>query len=185
MVKSLFYGAIFIVLCTVFYLIWWIAAFSPGEEGWLQRTNVNLWLIPSTIFGILGIIVSIVGLQGKKTNPEIISTLFICIGGLVLYFALLAFTWFVLKRSITTELFLLTGWLTLTFCMVNAAYGYTLILHKTAIILLSVAVIAFIIGMICYLLYYAVSPSLSFILGMIPLIIIMGYDCVFAVLIKL
>jgi hypothetical protein len=183
--KALFYGAVFIVLCTVFYLVWWIAAFSPGEEGWLQRTNVNLWLIPSTIFGILGIIVSIVGLQSKKVNPEIISTLLICIVGIVLYFGLLAFTWFVMKRSITTELFLLTGWLTLTFCMVNAAYGYDLILHKTAIILFVVAAIAFVIGLICYILYYAVSPSLSFILGMIPLIIIMGYDCAFAVLVRL
>lgn len=183
--KALFYGAVFIVLCTVFYLVWWIAAFSPGEEGWLQRTNVNLWLIPSTIFGILGIIVSIVGLQSKKVNPEIISTLLICIVGIVLYFGLLAFIWFVMKRSITTELFLLTGWLTLTFCMVNAAYGYDLILHKTAIILFVVAAIAFVIGLICYILYYAVSPSLSFILGMIPLIIIMGYDCAFAVLVRL
>lgn len=181
--KTLFYGAIFIVLCTVFYLVWWILAFSPGKEGWLQRSYVNFWIIPSGIFGIIGIIFSIMGLQGKKPHEEIFDNLFVCIAGAILYLGLLAFTWFVMKRSITTELFLLTGWLTLTICMVNSTLGFGFIAQKSAVGLMITALAFFIVGLICYLLYYAVSPSLSFVLGMIPLVLIMGYDLVFAVLI--
>lgn len=180
--KALLAGTIFVVLCTIFYLIWWIAAFSPGEEGWLQRTNVNLWLIPSTIFGLLGIIMSIIGMQGHGENKPLFSDLWLCIGGIIIYFVLLAFTWFVMKRSVTTELFLLTGWIVLTSCAINAGYCLDAISKMTGIILIVVAVIAVVVGLICYIFYYMVNPTLSFILGMIPLILIMALDSLFAVL---
>jgi len=81
----------------------------------------------------------------------------VLIGGVVVYIVLLVGTSVLLKRQITTELFLIVGWTTLMFLELNALFAQGQFMKSTVIVLLVITLIAAVVSMICYLLYYLSS----------------------------
>ncbi|MCD8398551.1 MAG: hypothetical protein LUD12_15490 [Lachnospiraceae bacterium] len=81
----------------------------------------------------------------------------VLIGGVVVYIVLLVGTSVLLKRQVTTELFLIVGWTTLMFLELNALFAQGQFTKLTVIALLVITLIFAIVSMICYLLYYLSS----------------------------
>ena len=94
----------------------------------------------------------------------------IAIAGIVLYVTLLLFTNKALHRTVTTELFLIVGWCVLEAVVLNVLYGAGIFSAAKAVAYLALAMIAFLIGMVCYLLYYRLPDMTAFRVAAVPLI---------------
>ena len=94
--KQIFIGNILFIVCCAFYLAWWLLAFKPSgavtgiKTGWL--------LIPAGIAGLLGVIWALMGIIGETPVKPILPGIAILLGGVVLYFILLAVTVRLFKR---------------------------------------------------------------------------------------
>ena len=97
----------------------------------------------------------------------------ICIAGVILYIFLLFLTGKLLGRPVTTELFLINGWLVLELCVINAAAGEGRAMSHIMIAIIIVAVL-WAVSMVLYMLYYRMEPGPAFYAAMVPLIAIGG-----------
>lgn len=166
--RQMLTGNLMLVVCCVFYLLWWLIAFKPNgavkgiKSGWL--------LIPAFIFGIAAVMQIV---RGSWVDGELLfPSSAVVIGGIAIYVILLAATAIFLKRQVTTELFLIVGWAVLTFMEINSLYALGDFSKTAAIIFLIVVVIAAIVSLICYLLYYNLDSVKGYVDGMIPLLIV-------------
>ena len=168
--KSFFVGNGLLVLCCAFYLAWWIIAFKPVgaikgfASGWL--------LIPAAGFGIAAVVMICRGISAAESASMLIPAAGIAAAGVVLYFVLLAGTWLVMKRPVTTELFLIVGWAALASAEISALYGCGAY-GKTAAVLFIVCILVLAaVSLVCYLLYYNLDSVKGYYDGMIPLVIV-------------
>lgn len=60
----------------------------------------------------------------------------------------------------------------LQLCIANPLYGANLTSYRCSIILCAVILLIAIVSLICYLVYHHLGPVSSFMVGMIPLILI-------------
>lgn len=162
-------GNISLILCCVFYLIWWSIAFHPTKT--YSSPPKFILLCITLLFGALGLFLLVRGIfetpreRGSISNWVIVG---ICV---VLYFVLLLLTYFLLHRQVTTELFLIVAWTMLEVCVSNSLYRASVLSGPVAIIHIVVIVIAATIGMLCYLAYYNLEDMKAFYDGMVPLIL--------------
>ncbi len=77
-----------------------------------------------------------------------------------------------LKRQVTTELFLIVGWTVLMFLELNALYGMGHYTRTVTILLFVITVVAAAVGLVCYLLYYNLDKVKGYVDGMIPLLLV-------------
>lgn len=164
--RELLGGCVGLVACMVFYLVWWCITFKPGASATRFGTTC---IILAVIVGIVGLFFMIRGLGSIKLQMETIANWKIAVGGIVAYIVLLALTFLLLKRQVTTELLLITGWAVLGLCIVNTLYGsgiYTQTLSMALVIILAIVVVA---NLVCYLLYYPLGGFAGYIVGMVPL----------------
>jgi len=167
--KQLFIGNILFVVCCAFYLAWWLLAFNPSgaandmKTGWL--------LIPATIAGLAGVILIIRGILAQKPANQLLNSAFILWGGIALYLILLAVTVLLLKRPATTELILIVGWAMLALAEVNSLFGIGRFSHGVSTGFFALISAAFVISLVCYVLYYHLDSRVGYIDGMIPLLL--------------
>ncbi len=96
----------------------------------------------------------------------------VLVGGVIAYILLLALTGIVLKRQVTTELFLIVGWTVLMFLELNALFAQGHFTKSAVILFLVTTLLAAIVSMICYLLYYGLDSVKGYVDGTIPLILV-------------
>lgn len=164
--RQLLGGCLGLVACMAFYLIWWCITFKPGASATSFGTTC---IIMAVVVGIVGLFFMIRGLGGIHVKVETVANWKIAIGGVVAYIVLLALTFLLLKRQVTTELLLITGWAVLGLCIVNTLYGsgvYTQTLSMALVIVLAIVVVA---NLVCYLLYYPLGGFAGYVVGMVPL----------------
>ncbi len=158
------------VVCFLFYLLWWIFAFKPEKavkglaSGWL--------LIPAFVFGAAAITELVSGIRNIETGKLFFPNKNILICGIAVYFVLLTVTGILLKRMVTTELLLIVGWTTLAFSEVNTLYGTGSFSRNTALAFFLVILLTSVLSLICYMLYYNMGALTGYIDGMIPLILV-------------
>ncbi len=168
--RQMLMGNVLLILCCAFYLAWWLIAFKPVgavkgmKSGWL--------LLPAFVFGIAAIIQIVRGSGGEGIRALLIPKMVILIGGLAVYIILLIVTRKLMGRPVTTELLLIVGWTVITFLELNALYGLGEYSKAAAVIFMIITVVAAVVGLICYLLYYGLDAKTGYIDGMIPLILI-------------
>lgn len=178
-IRQILAGNAALVICCVFYLIWWLIAFKPGygvrdmKTGWL--------LIPASAAGLIGVFLIISGIMAAHASHSLISGLWILIGGVAVYFILLAVTSVFFHRQVTTELALITGYCMLALSEINTLYGVNLFSSVTGVLLMITVIVATVISMICYMMYYGLSETAGYIDGTLPLVI----TCFITVLITL
>lgn len=172
-IRHMFLGNALLIGCAFFYLLWWILCFKP--TGAIRGMRSGWLLIPAVILGLSALFFLIRGTIRADMPRQMISPIWILAGGVVVYFVLLAATWFLLHRQVTTELFLIVIWTVLAFLEVNALYGFGHIERGGVIALFIVAVATAILSMVCYILYYGLGPVSGYIDGMIPLIFVVLY----------
>lgn len=161
-------GNILLIACCAFYLAWWIIAFKPSgavkgmKSGWL--------LIPAFILGIASVAMICSGVSATENSSMLIPSSLIAGAGLILYFALLALTWLLLKRPVTTELLLIIGWAALAAAEVSALYGRGAYTMLAASALIACVIILAAVSLVCYLLYYQLDSIKGYYDGMLPLV---------------
>lgn len=169
-VRQMMTGNVLMVACCVFYLAWWLIAFKP--TGAIKGIKSGWLLIPAFLCGVAGAVMIVRGSGSADFQTLLMSRNGIWIAGIVIYLVLLAATNFLLHRQVTTELFLIVGWATLSFLELNALFASGNDSKGEVIFLLILTVVAAAVSLVCYLLYYNLDSVKGYIDGMIPLILV-------------
>ncbi|MCD7764205.1 MAG: hypothetical protein LUI14_13675 [Lachnospiraceae bacterium] len=168
--RKMLTGNILMILCCIFYLAWWLVAFKP--TGAIKGMKSGWLLIPALVFGVASVY-QIAGGSGSVDNQlKLFSGNAVIIGGVAAYVILFAGTAVLLKRQVTTELFLIVGWTALMFLELNALYGMGHYTRTVTILLLVITVVAAVVSLVCYLLYYNLDKVKGYVDGMIPLLLV-------------
>lgn len=165
-------GQIFLVVCVVFYLIWWSMSYRPGEAVSRVGGLRGALLLITAVCGVIGIILSLTGVNGMKPAAGVsfkMSGTWILIIGVIAYFVLMAVTRLFFDRPVTTELFLMTGWAMLEVSVVNALNEAGILSDVRLYILLVVIAAASVIGLVLYVCYYRMEEWKAFYTAMVPL----------------
>lgn len=164
-------GQVLLVVCCILYLLWWSISYRPGTSvnragGW---NGILLLLTASS--GIAGVLLSVYGMNElPKVEPSKMNGMVIVSVGIAAYFALLLLTGVLMRRPVTTELFLITAWAVLEFTMVNSLNAAGNLSDARFWIMIAVLAAAFFISMVLYVLYYRMEPLRAFYSAMVPLI---------------
>jgi len=173
-VKLILTGSIWIVVCCVFYLMWWLMAFKP--EGAASGMKTDWLLLPALAAGALGVLMALRGIW--LVAPEPGSRLFpggaVIIGGIAAYVVLLVVTLVILKRPVTTELFLIVGWGMLALNSINALYSAGTISHGLSIVFITIIFAIIAVSLILYALYFSMEGVSGYIGGMVPLLLVIA-----------
>lgn len=167
--RQMLTGNLLMVACFVCYLAWWLIAFKP--EGAVKGMKSGWLLIPAFLFGIAAVVQIV---RGSEVDGQaaLFSGTAVAVGGVVAYILLLAASSLLLKRQVTTELFLIVGWTALMFLEVNGLFALGQYSRGMSIGFLVVTVIVAVISLVCYLLYYSLDSVKGYVDGMIPLLLV-------------
>lgn len=157
-------------LCAVLYLAWWVVFFRPGAgkvQGALYWVGAGC-LVAAAIAGITGAILIVLGANGLTAGTES-SGWWFALGAIAAYLLLAWATTHFWNRPITTELLLFVTWGTLELyaaCALEAGgnLGLTATWRLAAIIFC-----VFALSLTCYVLYYRLPATPSFVAGALPL----------------
>ena len=181
---SRFYaGNVLLILCCTFYLLWWIVAFRPEDavkgmrSGWL--------LIPAVVFGIAAVAAITGGIYATENALQLMPTMRIVLIGVIAYALLLAGTALLLKRQVTTELFLIVGWAVLASSEISALYAHEAYSAAAAWVFIAFILVMAAVSLVCYLLYYNLDAVTGYIDGMIPLVIVIAVTAVMTITMRL
>ena len=92
-------GQMLLILCCIFYLIWWYRGFRPNVIVSRVGGVNGILLMITAILGLAGIFISMTHIPAV-TKPKIDSSV-IVLGGIVLYIGLLLVTRLVFRRIVT------------------------------------------------------------------------------------
>lgn len=177
--RHIFWGDILLIGCCFFYLLWWILASKP--VGAVKGLRSGWLLIPAFLLGICAVVMIVRGTIRAGTDGSFFSIKFAVLAGVVSYIVLLAVTWLVFHRQVTTELFLIVAWTVLAFLEVNALFNLGIITRNGAFILFTLAAISAILSMVCYMLYYTLDVRKGYVDGMVPLLLVAAFMTVLSV----
>ena len=168
-IRQVLTGNISLIICSAFYLLWWILAFKPVRpvtgmrSGWL--------LLPALAFGVAAVILIIRGIQTAQLQQTIIPAGWILPFAAVAYVLLAVITGRFMNRPVTTELVLIVAWAALTLAEVNMLYGTGALSLGTACGFFAVTVLFALVSLAAYILYYNLDSTTGYVDGMIPLIL--------------
>ncbi len=162
-----------LVICSIFYLAWWLVTFKPPQMK--SSLMGNIFLVIAFISGLSGLLFSVreIAIPASEIMIKGISGLWLILGGMASYILLLLLTRAIFHRQVTSELFIITGWALLEISICNYMYGVGLFRTKEALILALIVLIAALISLVCYILYYKLSYEKGYIDGCIPLVLCM------------
>lgn len=165
---EIFSGNLLLFLCSLFYLIWWIIYFRPNFSG---GSAVGMASIGAAfITGMAAIALLSAGINSLSPHSQSLPVRSILLGGAALFVLLLVVTSGVLHRPATSELMIIHIWLVLELSAVAVLYGTGSLGAGSAAALAVLIGVAFIVGLVCYLLYFRLTGMPSYWDGMIPLI---------------
>ena len=166
--KRILIGQILLILCCVFYLVWWYRGYRPGAA--VQRAGgINgILLLITAAFGVAGLLCSLKQISGAaepRISPGVIAA-----GGIVVYAVLLIVTQFVFHRIVTAELFLIVGWTVLEMTVISRLDAAGMLPGNGFRILCLVIAAAFAVSLVLYVAYYRMEEMKAFYAAMVPLI---------------
>lgn len=168
--KQIFESNILLIICCVFYLAWWLLAFKP--VGAIRGVKTGWLLIPASVVGLISIFLAVKGIQSAPVSKTLFPGGALLWGGVAAYIILLVATQFLFHRQVTTELFLIVGWVVLALSEINTLYGINRLSQGTTVLLFVIIGFAALTSLICYVLYYGLSSRAGYFDGMVPLIMV-------------
>lgn len=141
--------------------------FKPGGGATVAGT---IAIVAAALAGLAGVVVTVMGYTAFPEAAAGIRNWQIVVGGIVLYVVLMFATYALMKRPITTELFLILGFGVLELSLINSVYGSGAIASAAAVFLVIMVLLVVVVSMICYMLFYQLEGTAGWIDGMIPLI---------------
>lgn len=163
-------GNTLMILCSLFYLLWWMIAFWPKNQHHTPFTA--FLLILAFVAGIASLFIIIPAINHANNTQQLYPSKVLYFVGIIVYIVLAIFSWCVLKRQVTTELLLIVGWSVLQFSILNVFYGNNVIGSTMGILLCVLIVVIAVASLACYLAYYRLKPVPSYLVGMIPLLLV-------------
>jgi hypothetical protein len=164
---EIFYGNLLLFFCTLFYLAWWFVSYRPDSSG---RPSGVFYLAAAFITGIAAIALLSGGISSLSQDSTALHVGFIALGSSALFIIMLLVTFIIFHRIVTSELIIIHIWLAMEISAVAVLYGTGHFGAGRAAILAALVGIAFVVGMICYVLYYSLDETASFRVGMVPLV---------------
>ena len=161
-------GQCLLVLCCIFYLIWWYRGYRPGVTVSRVGGFNGVLLLITAAFGISGLFFSLMRVP-EISEPKI-SPMGIVIAGIITYIALLLITRYGFHRIVTTELVLIVGWAVLEMTVINRLNAAGMLSERGFVLMCIVIAVAFLISMILYVAYYRMEEMKAFYAAMVPLI---------------
>ena len=161
-------GQILLIICCVFYLIWWYRGYRPGVIVKRAGGINGILLMITTAFGVAGVTFSLQGLSMTETpriNPPVIA-----VGGIVFYIAALLVTKVLFHRIVTSELFLIVGWTMLELVVAGRLYAAGALENGSFLAVCMVIAAAFLISIVLYVAYYRMEEMKAFYAAMVPLV---------------
>ena len=144
--REILAGNLLLLLCSLFYLIWWVISYRPNSYG--TSAAGGLYLTVALITGIAAIAVLSYGINSLAPHSDSLAVKFIWIGVGVLFLAMLAITTLVFHRIVTSELMLIHIWLALEMSAIAVLYGTGRFGVGTAVTMAVLIGIATIVGLI-------------------------------------
>lgn len=169
--KQVVGGSVGLVVCLALYLAWWCITFRPGGGATPFGT---ICIIVAVLSGILGLIFTLVGLAGIPLARSVPGWWF-AVGGLVVYAVLMAATYLLFHRPVTTELFLIVGFAVLELCVLDAVHGSGGMGAALTMVMVVVLVLIVDVSLVAYVLYYRLEGVAGYFDGMVPLIAGIAY----------
>ena len=161
-------GQMLLILCCIFYLIWWYRGFRPNVIVSRVGGVNGILLMITAVLGMAGIFISMSHISAV-TEPKIDQSV-IVLGGIILYVGLLLVTRLVFHRIVTTELILIVGWTVLELTVINRLNAAGYLSDRKFSAMCIVIAIAFLISMVLYVAYYRMEETKAFYVAMVPLI---------------
>lgn len=168
--EFIIYGQVMLIICCLLYCIWWLILYHPYRKPVKSVLINGILFTAMTASGILGIIVSLYGINTVRLIRDSVNELTIIISGAVLYAATLLISRFVSKRITTAESFLLNGWLVLELTVCKCLYDSEAIGDIMPVICAVVICTAYGVSMILYQFYFKMKLMAGYIAGAVPLI---------------
>ena len=162
-----------LVICSIFYLAWWLITFRPPQPKGTMPGTICLTMAFASGLGGLYLVLKEMASPTVVHQNNGLNGFLILTCGAVLYVVLLVMTKAVFHRQVTSELLIITGWVILETAICNYMYMTGLFTMKDAVIFSVVILIAGIVSLICYILYYELPYVKGYIDGCIPLILVM------------
>ena len=168
--RHLLIGQLLLIACCFTYLVFWCLGYKPGTEVNRLGGPTGVFLLIPAVLGLAGVGVTIAGFNGiPASHKPPISMPLVCVIGIVLYLLLMFITWKLLNRPVTTELFLIVGWLVLELCVADAFAGNGT--SKARIVgMVTIIIAATVLSLILYVLYYRMDAEKAYYAAMVPLI---------------
>lgn len=161
-------GQVLLVICCIFYLLWWYRGFRPGANvNRIGGINGTLLLVTAA-FGIAGLVLSLMPVP--EDLPRKISSGYIVGGGVIAYLGLLLLTKYVFGRIVTSELFLIVGWTMLEIVVITKLNAAGTLSDSRFYFMCCVIGLAFTISMVLYVAYYRMEEMKAFYAAMVPLV---------------
>ena len=161
-------GQILLILCCVFYLIWWYRGYRPGTPAdRFGGLNGILFRITAAL-GLSGLIGSLGRIEEKAELP--LPPFAVLIGGVGLYLILLFVTKVGFSRPVTTELILIVGWTAQEVSVLNRLRAAGVLSGRGFAVLCAVTALAFALSIVLYVAYYRMEEMKAFYAAMIPLV---------------
>ena len=101
-------GQILLIVCCIFYMIWWYRGFRPNVEADRMGGLNGVLLLITAVLGVAGILFSL--MPTPETAGIKYNQMYIIIGGITAYIILIVVTKYAFNRIVTSELFLIVGW---------------------------------------------------------------------------
>lgn len=167
--KLILTGQILLALCCGIYIPWWFKVFKPGQPHNWVSDGAGILLLMVFISGLSGLIFTAAGNSRVQSSRCFLAGLHPVTAGIIIYFAMMTLTVFAFHRPVTTELFLITGWLVLEVVTVNALYGTECFTRGMTAGLLAVETGVFISNIVLYVLYYRLDQWTAYKMAAVPL----------------
>lgn len=174
-VWEIFGGNLLLLLCSIFYLVWWAIAFKPNSNS---GASGGIYVGFAFIFGIAALAMISHSISSLSEYSKGIQKKFILTGSAILFIVVLLVTIIALHRIFTSELIIIHIWAALELCAVTVLYGTGRFSLGQAVTLAVLVGIAFAVGIICYVLYYRLDQTAAYWDGMVPIAV----DAVVAVI---
>ena len=163
--RRIIIGQVLLIICCIFYLVWWVRGYRPGTS--VNRAGgINAALLcAAALFGIAGFILSLTSVLRVRNPGATLAVFFVAL--ILLYGVLLVITRCLFQRVVTTELLLIPLWTVLEVLVIHIL-GSEGVSGSTG--LYAVVAAAFVISMVLYVAYYRMDAFKAYYAAMVPLI---------------
>jgi hypothetical protein len=116
-------------------------------------------------------VIMCLGIRSLSYAAKVIPVIYILIGAVGFYVILLVFTKIVFQRDVTSELLLITIWAAIESSAIAVLLGVGCFGVGRAWTMAAVMILATLVGIVCYVLYYRLEGMARFWDGLIPLMV--------------